>query len=207
MIPRVLDYTLKAFGLSLSDVKVINMDIATIPVAFLAGQGDVGGVQGMQISDESLQSDDYVIVSSDQMLECGLSINYVANPASWGSKQAAIEKWLELAVMAGSWANENQQETAEMMVDMFEIDGYETTIDYNLTMITENPFTSLDLNYQYFSEKTEDGSALQAEGQLYDAMVGYVEMGNYTQEQIDSIKAADSFQPEPILNIYQNAKG
>ena len=199
--------TLKAFGLSLSDVKVINMDIATIPVAFLAGQGDVGGVQGMQISDESLQSDDYVIVSSDQMLECGLSINYVANPASWGSKQAAIEKWLELAVMAGSWANENQQETAEMMVDMFEIDGYETTIDYNLTMITENPFTSLDLNYQYFSEKTEDGSALQAEGQLYDAMVGYVEMGNYTQEQIDSIKAADSFQPEPILNIYQNAKG
>ena len=199
--------TLKAFGLSLSDVKVINMDIATIPVAFLAGQGDVGGVQGMQISDESLQSDDYVIVSSDQMLECGLSINYVANPASWGSKQAAIEKWLELAVMAGSWANENQQETAEMMVDMFEIDGYETTIDYNLTMITENPFTSLDLNYQYFSEKTEDGSALQAEGQLYDAMVGYVEMGNYTQEQIDSIKAADSFQPEPILIIYQNAKG
>lgn len=199
--------TLKAFGLNLSDVNVINMDIATTPVAFLAGQGDVAGVQGMQIADESLQTDDYVIVSSDQMLECGLSVNYVANPSSWGSKQAAIEKWLELAVMAGTWANENQQETAEMMVDMFEIDGYETTVDYNFTMISENPFTGVELNYQYFTEKTEDGSALQAQGQLYDAVTGYVEMGNYTQEQLDAIKAADSFQADPMIKIYQSSQG
>jgi len=199
--------TLKAFGLNLKDVNVINMDIATTPVAFLAGQGDVGGVQGMQISDESLQTDDYVIVSSDQMLKCGLSVNYVANPSSWEEKQEAIEKWLELAVMAGTWANENQQETADMMVDMFEIDGYETTSEYNFTMISENPFTSLDLNYQYFTEKTEDGSALQVQGQLYDAMEGYVDMGNYTQEQLDALKVSDSFQPDPIIKIYQNSKG
>lgn len=198
--------TLKAFGLNLSDVNVINMDIATTPVAFLAGQGDVGGVQGMQINDESLQTDEYVIVSSDQMLKCGLSLNYVATDSAWKEKQTAIEKWLELAVMAGTWANENQEETAQMMVDMFEIDGYETTPDYNFTMITENPFTSLDVNYQYFTEKTENGDALQAEGQLYDAMTGYVEMGNYTQEQLDTLKAADSFQADPMIRIYQGAK-
>lgn len=199
--------TLKTFGLGLNDVNVINMDIASTPVAFLAGQGDVGGIQGMQINDDSLKSDEYVLVSSDQMLKCGLSINYVANPSSWESKQAAIEKWLELAVMAGTWANDNQEETAEMMVDMFEIDGYETTKEYNLTMISENPFTSLDLNYQYFTEKAEGSDVLQAQAQLYDAMTGYVEMGNYTQDQLDALKAMDSFQVDPIQKIYKNAKG
>lgn len=200
--------TLKAFGLGLSDVNIINMDIATTPTAFLAGQGDVAGVQGMQISDEEFQKADseYVMVSSDQMLECGLSVNYVATPSAWESKQAAIETWLELAIMAGEWANANQDETAEMMVDMFEIDGYDTTKEANFKMISENPFTGLDLNHQYFTENSETGTVLQAEAQIYDAMAGYVEMGNYKQEQLDSLMSAGSFNPDPILKIYENAK-
>lgn len=200
--------TLKAFGLGLSDVNIINMDIATTPTAFLAGQGDVAGVQGMQISDEEFQKADseYVMVSSDQMLECGLSVNYVATSSAWESKQAAIETWLELAIMAGEWANANQDETAEMMVDMFEIDGYDTTKEANFKMISENPFTGLELNHQYFTENSEAGTVLQAEAQIYDAMAGYVEMGNYKQEQLDSLMSAGSFNPNPILKIYENAK-
>lgn len=200
--------TLKAFGLGLQDVNTINMDIATTPTAFLAGQGDIAGVQGMQISDEAFQKEDseYVLVSSDQMLGCGLSVNYVVTQEAWGTKQAAIEKWLELAVMAGDWANANLDETAEMMVEMFEIDGYETTKEANYKMISENPFTTLELNHQYFTEKSEAGDVLQAEAQIYDAMNGYVEMGNYTKAQQDKLMVTGSFDPSAMIKVYENSK-
>ena len=198
--------TLKAFDLNLSDVNVINMDIASTATAFLAGEGDVGGVQGFQIDDENLQSGDYVIVSSDEMLGCGLAVNYVATEKAWAEKRAAIEIWLELALMAGEWANAHPEEAAQMMVDMFAIDGYETTSDYNYEMIVDNPYIDLEENYGFFTEIDEEYGVNIAASQLYSAMEGYVEMGNYSESQLESVKAADSFVDDPVCSIYESVK-
>lgn len=198
-----LYHTLKSFGLNLSDVKITNMDIASIPTAFLAGEGDVAGIQGLAIQDKVFQDPDskYVLVSSDQMLKSGLSVNYVATGKAWETKQKAVETWLELAIMAGEYANANQEEAAEMMVDMYAIDGYETKMEANLTMIKDNPFIPLNENYQYFTEKNPEGTMLQAEAQIYDAMKGYVEMGNYSQEQLDQLLKNNYFYSDPIKNM------
>ena len=201
--------TLKSFGLNLSDVKIINMDIATIPTAFLAGQGDAAGIQGMAIHDEVFQRSDskYVMVSSDQLLKCGLAVNYVSTEAAWKKNQQAVELWLELAVMAGQYANAHQDEAAAMMVDMYGLDGYETTVKANLTMISENPYIPLSENFQYFTEKNEDGTMLQAEAQIYNAMTGYVEMGNYSKEQLDKLVAKKNFYPGSIVTIMDRVSG
>ncbi len=202
-----LYHTLKSFGLNLSDVEVVNMDIATVPTAFLAGEGDVGGIQGLTIQDPVFQGEDseYVMVSSDQLLQCGLPVNYVATAQAMETKQQAVELWLELALMAGEYANANQEEVADMMVDMYALDGYETEAEDNLVLIQDNPFISVAENYAFFTQTSEDGSMLQAEAQIYDAMQGYVEMGNYTADQLDKLISGTSFLPEPVSATYEHA--
>ena len=199
--------TLKSLGLTLDDVNLINMDIASAITAFLAGQGDLAGVQGTMIYDEAYQKadSDYVMVSSDQMLKSGLSVNYVASPSAWENKQEAVSKWLELATMAGEWANANQDEAAQMMTDMYQSDGYDTKIEDNLLTIKENPFTTLEENKQFFTEKDENGELL-AKSQIYNPMDGYVEMGNYTEDQLEELKAKDNFIDKVMLDIYDRAK-
>ncbi len=199
--------TLKSLGLTLEDVNLINMDIASATTAFLAGQGDLAGVQGTMIYDEAYQKADseYVMVSSDQMLKSGLSVNYVASPTAWDTKQEAVAKWLELAAMAGEWANAHQEEAAQMMTDMYQTDGYDTKLEDNFITIKENPFTTLEENYQFFTEKDETGDLL-VKTQIYNPMNGYVEMGNYTEAQMEELKAKDNFISEPMLEIYGRAK-
>ena len=201
-----LYHTLRSFGLNLSDVEVINMDIATIPTAFLAGEGDVGGIQGLTIQDPVFQGEDseYVMVSSDQLLQCGLPVNYVATAQAMENKQQAVELWLELAMMAAEYANANPEEVAGMMVDMYALDGYETEAEDNLVLIQENPFIPVAENYGYFTEKSENGDMLQAEAMIYDAMQGYVEMGNYTQEQLGALITGTSFLADPVSQVYEH---
>lgn len=196
--------TLKQFGLNLSDVNVINMDIASTATAFIAGEGDVAGIQGFQIQDPELKKDKYVLVTSDQMLGCGLAVNYIANPKSYSEKKAAIDLWTELAIMAGEWANQNPEKAAEMMVEMYAIDGYETTKESNFTMITDNPFISLKDNYEFFTQIDPEFNSTVAEAQLFKAMSGYVEMGNYSQSQLDKVLSTNSFKSSPIVGIYES---
>ena len=138
------------------------------------------------------------------MLACGLAVNYVATEKAWAEKREAIETWLELALMAGEWANAHPEEAAQMMVDMFAIDGYETTEDYNYEMITDNPYIDLEENYGFFCETDETYGANTVASQLYSAMEGYVEMGNYSESQLESVMAADSFVPDPVISIYES---
>ncbi len=196
--------TLKAFGLGLSDVNVINMDIATVPTAFLAGEGDLAGIQGLNIQDPVFQGEDsqYVMVSSDQMLKCGLPVNYVCTGSAWESKQDAVKVWLELAMMAGEYTNQHLEDVSEMMVDMFALDGYETQAADNLILIRDNPFISVEDNHGFFTQKDEHGR-LVAEAQIYDAMTGYVEMGNYTQDQLDRLLEKPVFLSDPIQAIFE----
>lgn len=195
---------LKSLGLSLEDVNIINMDIAAATTAFLAGEGDVAGVQGTMIFDEEYQKEDsdYVMVASDQIVQSGLDVNYVATQKALETKPEAVETWLELAMMAGEWANANPDEAAEMITDLYAEDGYDTDLEANKKTLVENPFTSLADNYQYFTEKIEDGSRTIAEDNTFQAMEGYIEMGNYSQEQSDALFAAGNYNSSLIENIY-----
>lgn len=198
--------TLKEFGLNLSDVNIINMDIATVPTAFLAGEGDVAGIQGLNIQDPVFQGEnsEYVMVSSDQQLKCGLPVNFVCTGAAWEKKSDAIQTWLELALMAGEYTNANLEEASQLMVDMFALDGYETKAEDNLILIRDNPFISVEDNYSFFTQQNAEGTMLVAEAQIYDAMTGYVDMGNYTREQLDKLLANKVFLPAPVQTVYGN---
>lgn len=79
---------LKSLGLGLDDVNIINIDIAAATTAFLAGEGDIAGVQGTMIFDEEYQKEesDYVMVASDQIVHSGLDVNYVATQTALDTK-------------------------------------------------------------------------------------------------------------------------
>ena len=196
----VLYRTLDAFGLDTKDVNLINMDIATANTAFLAGQGDVVGVWGPLLYNEDKK--DLVMVSNDAWVKTGIVTNYIASADGWKEKQAAIEKWLEVTVMGGEWAMQNIEEAAQYMVDMNELDGYPTELEDNIGIIEDNPFATLEDNYNYYTQNSEDGKMLIAKAQAYNPMSVFVKMGKYSQEQLEALGAGDNFLPEPIINIY-----
>ncbi len=196
----VLYKTLDAFGLDTKDVNVINMDIATANTAFLAGQGDVVGVWGPLLYNEDKK--DLVMVSNDAWVKTGIVTNYIASSGGWKEKQAAIEKWLEVTIMGGEWAMQNIEEAAQYMVEMNELDGYPTELEDNIEIIEDNPFATLEDNYNYYTKKSEDGKMLDAKAQAYNPMSVFVKMGKYSKEQLDALGAGENFLPEPIINIY-----
>lgn len=173
--------------------------------AFMAGQGDVVGVWGPLLYDEDKK--DLVMVSNDAWIKTGIVCNYMASTRGWENQKEAIEKWLEITIMAGEWAMENVQEAAEYMVAMNEEDGYTTTVEDSFKIIEDNPFVTLEENYGYYTQMTDEGDMLIAESQVYNPTTVFVEMGNFTEEQLDKILAGHNFLPDPIINIYNRVIG
>ena len=201
----VLYKTIQAFGLTMDEVNVVNMDIATANTAFMAGQGDVVGVWGPLLYDEDKK--DLVMVSNDAWIKTGIVTNYMASTRGWENQKEAIEKWLEITIMAGEWVMENVQEAAEYMVAMNEEDGYTTTVEDSFKIIEDNPFATLEENYGYYTQMTDEGDMLIAESQVYNPTTVFVEMGNFTEEQLDKLLAGNNFLPDPIINIYNRVIG
>ncbi len=190
--------TLENFGLTLDDVTVINMDSSAANTAFLTGQGDVAGVSGpLVFSDDKAE---YVMVSSDAWAKTGIVTSFVAAPDAWSEKQEAITKWLEVVIMTNEWIQENQEEAATYLTKMYEEDGYPSTDEANLDLIVNNPLCSLEYEQDIITDN-EDG-VMKMKQQTIEALKGYVAMGNYTQEQYDSIvNSTDNFLPDAIEEI------
>ena len=190
--------TLENFGLTLDDVNVVNMDSSAANTAFLTGQGDVAGVSGPIVFADDKK--DFVMVSSDAWAKTGIVTSFVAAPDAWKEKQEAITKWLEVVIMTNEWIEENQEEAAQYLTRMYEEDGYPSTDEANLDLIKNNPLCSLEYETDIITE-SEDGT-MKMKQQTLNALKGYVAMGNYTQEQFESI--ADStanFLPDAIEAI------
>ncbi|MGE5615175.1 MAG: ABC transporter substrate-binding protein [Bacillota bacterium] len=198
---KVLD----SLGLTLDDVNIINMDVSSANTAFLAGTGDVVGVWGSLLYTDDKK--DLVMVANDAMVKTGIVTNYVATGEAWGKKREAIEKWLELCIMAGEWAEANLQKAAEMMVEMNADDGFPSKVEDCYTILDNNPYATLEDNYKYYTEKNEKGDMLIAEAQIYDAMSIFVKMGNYTEEQLNKLLAGDNFVGDPVKAIYSRVYG
>ena len=186
------------FGLTLDDVTVINMDSSAANTAFLTGQGDVAGVSGpLVFSDDKA---DYVMVSSDAWAKTGIVTSFVAAPASWSEKQKAITKWLEVVIMTNEWIQQNQEQAAAYLTQMYQEDGYPSTDEANLDLIVNNPLCSLQYECDIITNN-EDGM-MKMKQQTVEALKGYVAMGNYTQEQYDLIvNSDDNFLSDAIEEI------
>lgn len=190
--------TLESLGLTLDDVNVVNMEVSSANTAFKAGQGDVVGVWGPLVYSEDKK--DLVMVSSDAWVKTGIVTNYVANPQAWEEKSEAITKWLEVCIMTGEWIQENMEEAAAYMTQMYEEDGYPSTDEENLKILQNNPFCSLEYDKDIVT-MNEENTMSKMEQQTYDAMSVFVKMGNYTNEQLDELIKGDNFLAEPIENI------
>ena len=97
-----------------------------------------------------------------------------------------------LLVLGESWC----QPCLRMMDDLKEL--HRTVDDVEIRYI------DLEENYGFFSETDETYGANTVASQLYSAMEGYVEMGNYSESQLESVMAADSFVPDPVISIYES---
>lgn len=178
------------------------MDMATANTAFLAGQGDVVGVWGPIIHSEDKK--ELVMVSSDAWVKTGIVTNYVASPLGWARHEEAIKKWLEVSLMAGEWAMQNIEEAAQYMVEFNEIDGFPMVLEDGIRIITNNPFATLEENYLYYTEKIND--RFKSVHQIYVPMSGFVEIGNFTEDQLNAVVKGDNFLPNPIVEIYHRVQ-
>ena len=124
----------------------------------------------------------------------------MANPEAWKEKAEAITKWLEVCIMTGEWIQENQEEAAAYMTQMYEEDGYPSTDEENLRILQNNPFCSLEYDKDIVT-MNEEGTMNKMAQQTYDAMSVFVKMGNYTQEQLDELTKGDNFLAKPIEDI------
>ena len=189
--------TLESLGMTLDDVNVVNMEVSSANTAFKAGQGDVVGVWGPLVYSEDKA--DLVMVSSDAWVKTGIVTNYVANPKAWEEKEEAITKWLEVCIMTGEWIQEHQEEAAVYMTQMYEEDGYPSTDEENLKILQNNPFCSLEYDADIVTMNS-DNTMIKMAQQTYDAMSVFVKMGNYTQEQLETLKDSN-FLAEPVQSI------
>ena len=102
--------------------------------------------------------------------------------------------------MTNEWIQENQEEAATYLTKMYEEDGYPSTDEANLDLIVNNPLCSLEYEQDIITDN-EDG-VMKMKQQTIEALKGYVAMGNYTQEQYDSIvNSTDNFLPDAIEEI------
>ena len=190
--------TLDSLGLTMDDVNVVNMDVASANTAFKAGEGDVVGVWGSLAYSEDKK--DLVMVSSDAWVKTGIVTNYVATPKAWEEKKEAITKWLEVCIMTGEWIQEHPEESAAYMTQMYDEDGYPSTDEENLTILNNNPFCSLEYD-QDIVQMNEEGTRNKMADQTCTAMEVFVKMENYTQEQLEEMQKSDNFLSEPVMEI------
>lgn len=182
----VLATGLEKFGLTDSDVKMTHMEVANVNTALRANQGEVGALWGSFAYAQDIY-DDFTVVMSANDLGIELPTVMVANPRSYEDpeKYAAIKKWMELYFATAEWIyanDDNFQQAAEMFTEINEEVGVTSTLEENITVLKNNHHYTLEENYEYYNNKSDDGKMLVIEKMNYDPLMFFIEKGNYQPE-------------------------
>lgn len=197
---------LEDLGLTLDDVSIINMDVASANTALLAGKVEIGGVWGNYSYSEALNNN-YVPVMNATDLESNITVTLVANPNSYADakKKLAIDKFIELYYKAVDWVygdnGANLDKAAEYYTNISEECGVTSTPEANKTILLNDTLYNLEDAYHMVSDKLDNGHTPLYEGH-YGPMKFYVEkIGSYTQEDLDNF-SEKNFDGSAIMALY-----
>lgn len=206
-----LHYTLglglEDLGLTLDDVSIINMDVASANTALLAGKIDLGGVWGSYSYNEDLRSR-YTKVMDANALESNICVTIVANPTAYAdaSKKAAMAKFMELYYKTVAWVyadnGANLDLAAEYYTNISEQCGVTSTAAANKTILTHDTLFNLEDAYHMVADTNEAGQTPIFIGH-YGPLKFYVEkIGSYTAADLENFKA-ENFDGSIIKDLYK----
>lgn len=176
-------------GLTLDDVKITNMDVASANTALLARKIDIGGVWGSYSYNEELRKN-YTKVMDANALESNICVTLVANPNSYADpkKREAIAKFIELYYKAVDWVyadnGVNLDKAAEYYTNISEQSGVTSTKEANLNILTHDTLFNLEDAYHMFNDVTSNGTFPIYEGHRGPLRFYVEKIGSYTPEDL-----------------------
>jgi ABC-type nitrate/sulfonate/bicarbonate transport system substrate-binding protein len=181
VLEYLLTKTLKGFGLTSSDVKVMTMDSPTANSAFLGGQGDVSVITGA-IS-FSADKANYTMVSSGNLADTGLMCNFVASKKSYKDpdKNEAMKILTEVYWKTIDWMDKNPDEAAQMCSDFNAECGITLDTDTAKLYLKQDPYYDLKTVHEMMHNNAEGKSCSVMEQKLIDILDFFIENGKYKQ--------------------------
>lgn len=189
----VMSAGMKKLGLTLQDIKPVYMNAENINTALYAKKGEVWGLWNFLCYSSELDKN-YEVVMDGHSIGVNLVTAYFTNDKAWEDPQirTALEKMLEIHFATLKWMQEdeaNMEKAARMMTEWCEKEGTAVSYEENLAYLKDTYYYSLDENLDYFSSETNNsnGEMLKALDMLMGIMDFYIEQGNYTEADRQSM--------------------
>lgn len=178
-------------GLTLDDVKITNMDVASANTALLAGKIDIGGVWGSYSYNEDLRKN-YTKVMDANALESNICVTLVANPNSYADpkKREAIAKFVELYYKVVDWVyadnGANLDKAGEYYTNISEQCGVTSTKEANLNILKNDTLFTLEEAYHMFNDTTANGTSPIYEGHRGPLQFYVEKIGSYQPADLEA---------------------
>lgn len=185
---------LSAFGLSLSDVNVTNMEVNSANTAFKAGEGDAI-ISWLSLSVDAAAEG---WVKAATLSEVGAD----APSMIFATKQACkdpelVEKVLKVYYRTSQWITENLDQATDYYYDLLYNNGVTATKEECRAVLDGIPYHTLEES-QHYMNKEEDGERYMMK--CFDAIMQYlISQGSYTNEDLETIKQLD-LMPDEYIN-------
>lgn len=188
----LLGDSLSKIGMSLQDVTPVYMDQPNVNAAMFAGKGETWGVWNFQCYDKTLEEEGFVPVVEGYDVGINLVTGYGTSEKAWSDKKirSGIEKILEAHYATLDWmkdSDENMGFAAKALTYWGEAEGTAIPYEENLEYLKETHYYTLEENYEYFTETTENkyGTMSKALDMTMGAMDFYISQGNYEESDRD----------------------
>lgn len=199
----LLAKTLDGFGLTTDDIDWVVMDAPSANTAFQGGEGDVAATwAGLSFTEDK---NDYIAVSNGLDVQTNVMCNIVANPDSYANEETkeAIKIYLRVFMEASDWINNNIEEAANYLMELFEDDGQPIDYDTAVYMLEADYAFGLELCHEMMNEKSDQGDYSKMDENILGVLNYYISVGNYAEG--DDAKYLGHCDPTLINEIYEEA--
>lgn len=187
---NVLQYllmnVLDGFGLTMEDVEVNWMDMATANTTFLTGVGDAACVTGSATYAEDKA--DFVLAATGTMCDLGLTTATLANPNALADaeKHEAMVAYMEAYFAVVDWIANNTEAAEAHMVDWCEYCGQTCTPELAHAYLAAEKNYNLEENYQLLHDASEDGGEYcYYMGKAVGILNFYISNGSYEETDVE----------------------
>lgn len=197
----LLAKTLDGFGLTTDDIDWVVMDAPSANTAFQGGEGDVAATwAGLSFTEDK---NDYIAVSNGLDVQTNVMCNIVANPDSYADEETreAIKIYLRVFMEASDWVNNNIEEAANYLMELFEDDGQPIDYDTAVYMLKADYAFGLELCHEMMNEKSDEGDYSKMDENILGVLNYYISVGNYAEG--DDAKYLGHCDPTLINEIYE----
>ena len=179
LLMNVLD----GFGLTMEDVEVNWMDMATSNTTFLTGVGDAACVTGSATyADDKAE---YVLAATGTMCDLGLTTATLANPDKLADAETfeAMVAYMEAYFAVIEWITNNMEAAEGHMIDWCEWCGQTCTPELaHAYMAAEKNYT-LEENYSLLHDEAGDGYSVYM-SKAVAILKFYIMNGSYQESDI-----------------------